>query len=235
MSNNGLILIVEDEVTICNLIATTLKTKEYKVVKCGTGKDAISLITSHCPDVVLLDLGLPDMDGINVIKEIRGWSSIPIIVVSARHDEKDKVDALDAGADDYLTKPFGSSELVARIRTAMRHSSKRALSSTTEYNIYHVNRLKINFEKRIITLDKEEVHLTQIEYKLITLLAKNAGKVLTYDYMLTNIWGPYAIKDNQILRVNMANIRRKIESNPADPKYIFTEVGVGYRMVDEEQ
>lgn len=234
MSNKGLILIVEDEVTICNYIATTLKTKDYKVVKCGNGKEAISLITSHCPDVVLLDLGLPDMDGIDVIKEIRKWSSIPIIVVSARHDEQDKVEALDSGADDYLTKPFGSSELVARIRTAMRHSSKATLS-TKDQNIYHMNGLKINFEKRIISLNKEEVHLTQIEYKLITLLAKNSGKVLTYDYMLTNIWGPYAVKDNQILRVNMANIRRKIEVNPADPKYIFTEVGVGYRMVDEEQ
>jgi two-component system KDP operon response regulator KdpE len=234
LNNKGLILIVEDEVTICNFIATTLKTKEYKVVKCGTGKEAISLITSHCPDVVLLDLGLPDMDGIDVIKEIRKWSNIPIIVVSARHDEQDKVEALDSGADDYLTKPFGSSELVARIRTSMRHSSKGRLNAK-EQNIFQVNGLKINFDKRIITLDKEEVHLTQIEYKLITLLANNAGKVLTYDYMLTNIWGPYATKDNQILRVNMANIRRKIESNPADPKYIFTEVGVGYRIVEEEQ
>ncbi len=234
MSNKGLILIVEDEVSICNFIATTLKTKEYKVVKSGTGKEAISLITSYCPDVVLLDLGLPDMDGIDVIKEIRNWSSIPIIVISARHDEEDKVEALDSGADDYLTKPFGSSELLARIRTAMRHSLKTTLS-TKEQNIYHVNGLKINFEKRSITLENKEIHLTQIEYKLITLLAKNAGKVLTYDYMLTNIWGPYAVKDNQILRVNMANIRRKIESNPADPKYIFTEVGVGYRMVEDEQ
>lgn len=234
MSNKGLILIVDDEVTIRNFIATTLKTKDYKVIKCATGKEAISLITSHCPDVVLLDLGLPDMDGIDVITEIRKWSTIPIIVVSARHNEQDKVAALDQGADDYLTKPFGISELDARIRTSMRHSSKRALNNN-EQNIYHVNDLKINYDKRIITLGKEEVHLTQIEYKLITLLANNAGKVLTYDYMLTNIWGPYATKDNQILRVNMANIRRKIESNPADPKYIFTEVGVGYRIIEEEQ
>lgn len=234
MNNKGLILIVDDEVTIRNFIATTLKTKDYKVIKCTTGKEAISLITSHCPDVVLLDLGLPDMDGLDVITEIRKWSTIPIIVVSARHNEQDKVAALDQGADDYLTKPFGISELDARIRTSMRHSAKRALNKN-EQNIYHVNDLKINFDKRIITLGKEEVHLTQIEYKLITLLANNAGKVLTYDYMLTNIWGPYATKDNQILRVNMANIRRKIESNPADPKYIFTEVGVGYRIIEEEQ
>lgn len=233
MSNKGLILIVEDEVTICNFIATSLKTKEYKTIKCGTGKEAVSLITSHCPDVVLLDLGLPDMDGIEVIKEIRKWSIIPIIVVSARHDEQDKVEALDCGADDYLTKPFGNSELLARIRTAMRHSTKGEVNKSQQ-NIYHVNGLKINFEKRIVTVDKEEVHLTQIEYKLITLLANNAGKVLTYDYMLTKIWGPYVVKDNQILRVNMANIRRKIELNPADPKYIFTEVGVGYRLIEEE-
>ena len=188
------------------------------------------MIASHCPDIILLDLGLPDMDGMEILKELRKWSGTPVIVVSARSDESEKVAALDAGADDYITKPFGTSELLARIRTALRHTAANgALQSDT----FSVKELFIDFGKRRVTVGKKEVHLTQIEFKIVSLLAKSQGRVLTYDHIISELWGPYAVKDNQILRVNMANIRRKIEQNPAEPQYIFTEVGVGYRMADE--
>lgn len=229
MSAKVNILIVEDEKNISTFIATTLKSNEYKVIECQTGSEALSITTSHCPDLILLDLGLPDIDGITVLKSIRGWSTVPIIIISARTQEKEKVYALDAGADDYITKPFGTSELLARIRTALRHSSKRSTN-----HIFTAKNLSIDFDKRMITVDQVEVHLTQIEFKLVSLLAQNAGKVLTYDYIITSIWGPYADKNNQILRVNMANIRRKLEKNPGDPQFIFTEVGVGYRMIEED-
>lgn len=229
MSTKINVLIVEDEKNIRNFIATTLKSSNYKVIECQTGNEALSISTSHCPDVILLDLGLPDMDGISVLKSIRSWSTVPIVVISARSQEKEKVEALDLGADDYITKPFGTSELLARIRTALRHSTKH-----TPNAVFRVKDLSIDFDKRLITVQDKEIHLTQIEFKLVSLLAQNAGKVLTYDFMITSIWGPYADKNNQILRVNMANIRRKIEENPGDPKYIFTEVGVGYRMVDDQ-
>lgn len=234
MSNKAQILVVEDEPSISNLIASVLSANHYKVMKCTSGKEAESIVFSHCPDVVLLDLGLPDMDGLSVIKKIRSYSTIPIIVVSARDKESEKVQALDLGADDYITKPFGNSELLARIRTAIRHNIKMEHGTAKTEKLFRVKDLVIHFDKRLITLADKEIHLTQIEYKLISLLAQSAGKVLTYDYMITKIWGPFAEKDNQILRVNMANIRRKIESNPGDPQYIFTEVGVGYRMAEDD-
>ena len=207
MPNKIKIMIIEDEDAISNFIATTLKANAYAPLLAKTAGQALSMIPSHCPDLILLDLGLPDMDGIEILKKIREWSAVPVIVVSARGEESDKVEALDLGADDYISKPFGTSELLARIRTALRHSAKN-------------------------TVDGKDVHLTQIEFKIVSLLAKSAGRVLTYDYIITELWGPYAVKDNQILRVNMANIRRKLEKNPASPEYIFTEVGIGYRMVD---
>ncbi len=234
MNNKPSVLVIEDELAICNFIAMTLAANDYKVIKCGLGKDALSLIPSHCPDVVLLDLGLPDMDGMEVLKEVRKWSGLPVIVVSARIDEDVKVQALDAGADDYITKPFGTSELLARIRTALRHNIRSEAGNGLPLKKYCHKELEINFEKRIVTVSNEEIHLTQIEYKLVSLLAQSAGKVLTYDYIIEEIWGPFALKDNQILRVNMANIRRKIERNPADPQYIYTELGIGYRMAEEE-
>lgn len=223
------ILIVEDEKNISTFMATTLKNNDYKVIECQTGSEALSITTSHCPDLILLDLGLPDIDGLTVLKSIRSWSIVPIIIISARTEEKGKVQALDAGADDYITKPFGTSELLARIRTALRHSTKRSTNHT-----FMAKNLAIDFDKRVLTVDNQKIHLTQIEFKLVSLLAQNAGKVLTYDYIITSIWGPYADKNNQILRVNMANIRRKLEKNPADPQFIFTEVGVGYRMIEED-
>ncbi|MBQ4109860.1 MAG: response regulator transcription factor [Clostridia bacterium] len=223
------ILIVEDEINISNFISATLNANNYMSEIAKNGKQAEVMISASVPDLILLDLGLPDMDGTEIIKSVRAWSNVPIIVVSARGLEQEKVEALDLGADDYITKPFGTSELLARIRTALRHSSSKG---RTADNKIIVKDLQIDFDKRIITLKGNIIHLTQIEYKIITLLGENLGKVLTYDYILKNVWGPYANSDNQILRVNMANIRRKLEENPAEPVYILTEVGVGYRMVE---
>ncbi len=227
------ILLIEDEKNICNFIATTLRTQDYKVSFASDAANGLSLAASACPDLILLDLGLPDMDGIDVIHSIRKWSNIPIIVISARTQEKEKVEALDAGADDYITKPFGTSELMARIRTALRRSSMSS-APVIGQNRYVAKDLIIDYEKHIITVNDNIVHFTQIEYKILTFLARNAGKVITYDTLITHVWGPYADSNNRILRVNMANIRRKLEHNPADPQYIFTEIGIGYRMIDNE-
>lgn len=233
MKNKTAVLIIEDDKHICTFIGTTLNANDYKVLTCHSGRDALALIPSHCPDVILLDLGLPDMDGLEVLKKLRSWSKLPVIVISARTQEREKVEALDLGADDYITKPFGTGELLARIRTALRHSAVPDQGELPARN-YRAGDLNIDFDRYRIFLKDEEIHLTQIEFKLITLLAQNAGKVMTYDMIMRKIWGPYAAGDNQILRVNMANIRRKIEENPADPKYIFTEVGIGYRMLEAD-
>ena len=213
------VLIAEDEENIGNFISAILKTNGYKPIIATTGNQAIQCAESYCPDVILLDLGLPDMDGIDVI--------------SARNRESEKVKALDAGADDYITKPFGNQELLARIRTALRHR-RQPMGAETKTPMYHAGQLKIDFDKRRVFLGEEEIRLTQIEYKLVSLLAENAGKVITYESIIKDIWGPHADTNNRILRVNMANIRRKIEENPAVPKYVFTEVGVGYRMLENE-
>lgn len=223
------VLLIEDDKSINNFITATLDSSGYKVTNATTGREGISLAASFCPDVVLLDLGLPDIEGIEVLKQIRSWSKVPIIIISARTKEQDKVTALDIGADDYITKPFGTNELMARIRTSMRHSH-----SNTPDRIYKALDLEINFEKRLIRLEGKDVHLTQIEYQLLTLLAENSGRVLTYGYLMSAIWGPYMDSNNQILRVNMANIRRKLEKNPAQPQYVFTEIGIGYRMLENE-
>ena len=230
--NKFSILIIEDEKNICDFISKTLTSHGYRVNCATTGKEALSLASSLCPDIFLLDLGLPDMDGMEILKKIREWSATPVIIVSARGEEADKVEALDFGADDYICKPFGTSELLARIRTALRHSMKNAGTAAAS-DIFTTKGLRIDFSKRQVTIDGREVHLTQIEFKIVSLLAKSAGQVLTYDFIITELWGPYAVKDNQILRVNMANIRRKLEKNPGSPEYIFTEVGIGYRMVDD--
>ena len=229
------ILIIEDEKSICDFISKTLNTTgEYKVASAVNGKDGLAMITSMLPDIVLLDLGLPDMDGIEIIRKTREWSSLPIVVISARAQEKEKVLALDAGADDYITKPFGTGELLARIRTAIRHNNKIVNDVVKSNRPYSANGLTIDFEKRLVLLNDKEIHLTRVEYKIVSLLAKNSGKVLTYDTLIGQIWGPYADDNNRILRVNMANIRRKLESNPGEPQFIFTELGVGYRMMEDE-
>ncbi len=233
MNNKTTILIVEDERVINNFMTTVLTSNNYRVLNVDTGKKAISAIASHGPDLVLLDLGLPDMDGLEVLKNVRSWSAVPVIIVSARGLEREKVEALDLGADDYITKPFGTSELLARIRTAIRHNVATDGATSAEGGKYTIGDLTIDYTKRIVTVLGKEVHLTQIEYKILTLLTKYAGRVLTYDFIINEVWGPYGSKDNQILRVNMANLRRKIEENPAEPKYMLTEVGVGYRMIEE--
>ena len=232
MNNRLLILLVEDETAISNFISAILTHNNYSVIQAERGESAIRLTAQNSPDLVLLDLGLPDMDGIEVLKKIREWSDVPVIIVSARGHEREKVGALDLGADDYITKPFGTSELLARIRTAVRHSQKNKEENHLETDRVIIGGLMIDYIKRIVKVEEHEIHLTPIEYKIIVLLSKNVGKVLTYDYIRKEIWGPY-LNENQTLRVNMANIRRKIEANPAEPKYIITEVGVGYRMVDD--
>ena len=227
------ILIVEDDAGISNLIATILDANDYEAMTVRTGSEAVTAITSHCPDVILLDLGLPDMDGSAILKFVREWSACPIIVVSARNHERDKVDALDAGADDYIVKPFGTSELLARIRTAIRHTRTHLPNGEiAQSGQFRVMGLVIDYDKHRVLVDGEDVRLTQNEYKIVSLLGKYAGRVLTYDFIIRQLWGPNAQTDNQILRVHMANIRRKIEKNPAQPQYIFTEIGVGYRMAD---
>lgn len=232
MNKDPLILIVEDEEAISNFISAVLASNNYNLLKTKKGKEAISMIAGYSPDLVLLDLGLPDIDGTEVIKSIREWTNVPIIVVSARGNEREKVKALDLGADDYITKPFGTSELLARIRTEIRHSQKNPGSDPMKVEKTTVGDLEINYEKRLVTVNGNEIHVTPIEYKIICLLSQYPGKVLTHDYIIKEVWGPYA-NEIQALRVNMANIRRKLEANPAEPQYILTEVGVGYRMVEE--
>lgn len=229
------VLVVEDDKSIRNFFRTILEANNYDVIMADTGAEAYSMITSQCPDVVILDLGLPDMDGIKILKSVREWSSMPIIVVSARTHERDKVEALDLGADDYITKPFGTSELLARIRNAIRHVRASYLTPEgMQTGIFRSGGMVIDYDKHRVYIDCADANLTQNEYKLVSLLGRYAGKVLTYDFIIKEIWGPNMKTDNRILRVNMANIRRKIEKNPAQPRYIFTEVGVGYRIVDPD-
>lgn len=217
MSQKLTVVLIEDERNITNFIQSILINESYKVLTASTGKDGLSLIASQCPDMILLDLGLPDIDGIQVIEKIRTFTKTPIIVISARIQEEEKVNALDCGADDYITKPFGTSEMMARIRTALRHSHRTEDSES----VYHCGDLTINFEKRLITCGDEEIHLTQIEYKLVSLLARQAGKGADLRLPDSSDMGPYSDNNNQILRVNMAHIRRKLEKNPAEPEYIL--------------
>jgi len=233
MISKPLILVVEDDKPIRNFICISLEAQGYKYIETSSGKTAVSLVSSHNPDVLVIDLGLPDIDGIEVIKKVRPFTKAAIIVVSARGREREKVEALDSGADDYLTKPFSVAELLARIRVALRHSVQIGTAESASPEMFSVGELKIDFEKRQVTLSEEEIHLTPIEFKLIELMAEYAGKVLTHKFILHEIWGVYSGDDTQSLRVFMANIRRKIEKDPAQPRYIMTEVGVGYRLADE--
>lgn len=234
--NKQTILIVEDEQYLSIMIEDLLKTNHYKTIATATGTEALSIITSHCPDMILLDLGLPDMDGMDIIKSVRTWTNIPIIVISGRVQEKEIVLALDSGADDYITKPFGNLELLARIRTAYRHYNyANPFSTNPRSQVFRIRNLEINYDKRIVKIDEKPVHFTQIEYKILKLLAQNVGRVLSYEQIIQTIWGPYADKNNQILRVNMANIRRKIEKDPTNPEYIFTINGIGYRLIDDNE
>lgn len=229
MNSKTNILLIEDDKNTCSFIIDLLTRNGYHATSACSGREGLSLAAANCPDVILLDLCLPDVDGCEVITGLRRWSDNPIIVISARETEHDKVQALDLGANDYVTKPFGPAELMARIRACLRH--RRTGSSG---RIYRALGLKIDFKTGIVSLDGEVIHLTHVEYKLLSLLAEHSGCVLMYRDIMNVIWGPYSDSNNQILRVNMANIRRKIEKNPAQPQYVFTEVGVGYRMRENE-
>lgn len=229
--NKLLILVVEDDTAVRNLITTTLETQSYRFLSASTGEAAILEAISHNPDIVLLDLGLPDMDGIEIIRKIRSWSTMPIIVLSARSEDTDKIDALDAGADDYLTKPFSVEELLARLRVTQRRLIAAEGLITSQQTVFQNGALTIDYAAGCAYLDGEEMHLTPIEYKLLRLLAKNVGKVLTHTYITKEIWGSSWDNDIASLRVFMATLRKKLESAPNSPQYIQTHIGVGYRML----
>lgn len=231
LNRNEQILVVEDDTQIRNFICYALKQEGFSYTTAGTAQNALSQLVSGQVDLMLLDLGLPDFDGMEVIKKVREWSEMPIIVVSARDQDKEKAAALDGGADDYLTKPFSATELMARIRVALRHLHK--IESSKTQSILSVGKLKIDFDKRLIYLEDAELHVTPMEYDLLALFFNNIGKVLTTKYILKEIYGVGYGTDTQALRALMAGLRRKIEKNPARPRYILTEIGVGYRLVDE--
>ena len=228
--NKYLILVVEDDAPVRNLITTTLKARDYRFTVAENGKSAIMETASKNPDIILLDLGLPDMDGVEVIRHIRSWSNVPIIVISARSEDTDKIDALDAGADDYLTKPFSVEELLARLRVTQR---RLALMGNEQVNqtVFTNGKLKIEYASGCVYLNDLEVHLTPMEYKLLCLLAHNIGKVLTHKYILQNVWGSSWENDVASLRVFMATLRKKLEQKGEGVQYIQTHVGIGYRML----
>lgn len=225
------ILVVEDDPAITNLIRTTLDMQDYQYHTAKNGTGALLDAVSYNADVIILDLGLPDMDGVEIIQKIRGWSNVPIIVVSARSEDRDKVEALDAGADDYLTKPFSIDELLARLRVALRRSRTDEVAPQMQNTIYRNGNLTIDFAAGCAYMNDKEIHLTPIEYKLLCVLAKNTGKVLTHNYILKEVWGSAFASDTPSLRVFMATLRKKIEPTPSMPKYIQTHIGVGYRMI----
>ncbi|WP_407389692.1 response regulator [Carnobacterium jeotgali] len=221
------LLLIEDDATIIDFMEVVLSKENYQLKVAKTGMDALTLLQTESFDLLLLDLGLPDIDGIDLLKIVRKRMAIPIIILSARTNELEKVKALDHGADDYVTKPFGTHELLARIRTSLRHSTNQVIESPTIEN----KDLKIDFEKQLLYKLGKEVHLTKNEYRILKVLFENLGKVVTYNTLMTAVWGPYA-GDAQILRVNMSNIRKKMEYNTLEPEYLTTEIGVGYRMKD---
>lgn len=225
------ILIIEDDPAISNLIKTTLETQNYQYHTAKTGSEAIIDAVSYNPDAIILDLGLPDMDGVTIINKVRSWTNTPIIVVSARSEDHDKVEALDAGADDYITKPFSIDEFLARLRVALRRKNSEGEKSDINNSVYVNGGLKIDYVAGCVYVDENEIHLTPIEYKLLCLLAKNTGKVLTHNYILKEVWGSVIASDTPSLRVFMATLRKKIEKDPSNPQYIQTHISVGYRMM----
>jgi two-component system KDP operon response regulator KdpE len=229
-NRNELILIVEDDPQIRNFISYSLKNEGFPFITAGTAQGALSTLVSEQIDLMLLDLGLPDFDGMEVIQKVREWSEMPIIVVSARDQDKEKAAALDNGADDYLTKPFSATELMARIRVALRHLHKTG--GIKQQTSLSVGGLKIDLDKHLVYLNNAELHTTPMEYNLLALFFRNIGKVLTTKYIIKEIYGVSYGSDTQALRTLMASLRRKIEKNPAKPRYILTEIGVGYRLSD---
>ncbi len=232
--NKPLILVVEDDASVKNLITTTLKAHEYRYITAGNGETAILDASSHNPDIVLLDLGLPDIDGVEVIRKIRTWSNMPIIVISARSEDTDKINALDAGADDYLTKPFSVEELLARLRVTQRRLTMMHNETAVESSVFINGALRIDYAAGCAFLGEEELHLTPIEYKLLCLLSRNVGKVLTHTFITQHVWGSSWENDVASLRVFMATLRKKIEKGENSPQYIQTHIGVGYRMIKVE-
>ena len=229
--NNPVVLVIEDDSPVCNLIVTTLKTHDYRYLTAKNGSEAVMMAASHNPDVLFLDLGLPDMDGVDVIRQVRSWSNMPIIVISARSDDADKIEALDAGADDYLTKPFSVEELLARLRVTIRRLALMNSDKGPDRSSYTNGKLTVDYSAGIALLDGEELKLTSMEYKLLCLLAKNTGKVLTHTYITQSIWGRSWENDIASLRVFMTTLRKKIEPYDDSPKYIQTHIGIGYRML----
>lgn len=229
--NKNLILVVEDDAPIRKLITTTLKTHDYRYLTASTGENAIIEASSHNPDIILLDLGLPDIDGIEIIKRIRSWTNTPIIVISARSEDSDKIEALDNGADDYLTKPFSVEELLARLRVTQRRLNMMKIDTSVNDSIFQNGELRVDYVAGCAYLGEEELHLTPIEYKILCLMTKNVGRVLTHTYITQNIWGSNWDNNVASLRVFMATLRKKLESKPNSPQYIQTHIGVGYRML----
>jgi two-component system, OmpR family, KDP operon response regulator KdpE len=226
--DKGLILLIEDEPQMQRLLHIILQGHGFRMVEAQTGQEGLMQAATRSPDVILLDLGLPDIDGLEVTQKLREWSDIPIIVLSAREQEQDKVKALDAGADDYLTKPFGAGELLARIRVAMRHKIMRQAGQRGQEFI--IDNLRVDMVRRQVFLNEREVHLTPIEYKILTVLINNAGKVVTHNQLLKEVWGPSYLKETQYLRVYMTQLRHKLEADPTRPRFLINEPGVGYRL-----
>ena len=234
MNEKPLILVVEDDPPVRNLVSTTLETQDYKYFLAENGAKAIAAATANHFDIVLLDLALPDIDGVEVIKKIRSWSVVPIIVISARSDDRDKIQALDAGADDYLTKPFSVEELLARLRSTLRRIKYLETRGTAEEAVFHNGELSIDYTSAIVKIGEEEIHLMPLEYGILCLLAKNVGKVLTHNYILDKVWTNSIESDLASLRVYVASLRKKLEGGKNNSKYIQTHIGIGYRMVKIE-
>ncbi len=224
---NKMILLIEDDPNIIDFMEVVFEREQYRLTVAANGMEALTALQAETFDVILLDLGLPDIDGMDLLKILRKRMDLPIVVISARKDENEKVAALDLGADDYVTKPFGTNELLARIRTALRHKKTKEEQTLIVVN----NALKIDFDKQLVYKNDQEIHLTKNEYRLLKCLFEQIGKVVTYQTLMTQVWGPYS-EDSQILRVNMSNIRKKIETNTLKPEYIITEIGIGYRLRD---
>ena len=235
MNNEKTILVIEDEKGIRNFIHNALTTNGYKTILTENGKTARTAFLSQCPDLVLLDLGLPDMDGVEIIRKVRSWSQVPIIVVSARSEDRDKVTALDEGADDFLTKPFSVEELLARVRVSLRRVQYQNSNASENSAVFKNGGLTIDYASGCVSVDGKEIHLTPIEYKLLCLLSRNVGKVLTHNFILNEVWGNVMQSDVPSLRVFMATLRKKIEKNTSEPEYIQTHIGIGYRMLRIEE
>lgn len=234
MNEKPYILVVEDDMSVRNLISTKLETQDYRYSLAENGTKAICAATTNHYDIILMDLGLPDMDGVQVIKKIRSWSVVPIIVISARSDDRDKISALDAGADDYLTKPFSVDELLARLRSALRRIRYLEMQSSSQEAVFQNGDLIIDYSASTVKIGNEEIHLMPLEYRILCLLAKNVGKVLTHNYILDQVWVNSMESDMASLRVYVASLRKKIESDKSNAKYIQTHIGIGYRMVKIE-